>query len=278
MGLPRGFAVFLPALLLGALALPAGAQVLVAPPVVAISPREPFGSFIVLNQSDQVQEVTVDFRFGYPVSDSLGTLSMVYGDTLPAAARSLRAQARAFPRQFALSPGQQQTVRLTGRPPEPATDGTYWVRIVTASTPQRPPPDPSATGVQAQVIFRLEQVTTLLYRHGRASTAVEIGAVRLVDDSASLGVLVPLELGGNSPFLGRIHAAIRDEAGRTVAEDFEFFAMYVDVVKRFVFPRDRFPAGAYTLELTLTAERDDVPPAALLSIEPVRRSLSFRLP
>lgn len=253
------------------------AQVLVAPPVVAITEQDPFGTFIVRNQSQEPQEVTIDFRFGHPVSDTLGTMTMLYGDTIPASDRSATAWVRAFPRQFVLEPGQQQSVRILGRPDATAADGTYWTRIVTSSTPQSARADTTSTGVSTQVIFRLEQVTTLLLRKGETHTAVDIGTVSVVDDSASLGVIVPLQVGGNSPFLGRIGATLRDADGLAIAEDHEFFAMYVDMTKLILFPRAELPPGAYSVDLVLSAERDDLPASSLLPIEPLRRTIRFVL-
>lgn len=273
----RSWHACLMTVLLLSLAGGADAQVLVAPPVVTVSENEPFGTFLVRNQSQEPQEVTIDFRFGYPVTDSLGTLTMVYGDTLVAARRSATAWLRAFPRQFMLAPGQQQSVRIVGRPDATADDGTYWTRIVTTSTPQSAPADTSTAGVATQVIFRLEQITTLLLRKGETQTAVEFGDIRVLDDSASLGILVPLRLGGNSPFLGRIAATLRAADGRVLADAHEFFAMYVDMTKLFLFPRTELPAGEYSVDLVLTAERDDLDARSLLPIEPLRRTVRFVL-
>jgi hypothetical protein len=259
-------------------AAPVGAQVLVAPTVVTISERQPFGMFIVANQSDETQEVTIAFRFGYPVSDSVGTLAMVYGDTLPEAARSLQPWVRAFPRQFTLLPGQQQTVRIIGRPDGELPDGTYWTRIVTTSTPQPPMADVRNMEVTARVVFRLEQVTTLLHRHGAALTAVDIAPATLVNDGTARAILVPLRLSGNSPFLGKLHMTLKDSTGAIVADDFEFFAMYVDMTKRLALPDVVLKPGDYSVEVTLTSERDDVPAGTLLSMQPVRQTFPLRVP
>jgi hypothetical protein len=268
-----------PLLLLCAIAAAdAGAQIVVAPPAVVLTEREPFGTYLVLNQSTEPQEVTVEFRFGYPVADSLGVTSMVYGDTLPEAERSLMPYVRAFPRQFVLQPGTQQIVRITGRPGADAAEGTYWARIVTTATPRSAPVDTtSGTDVRAQVIFRLEQVTTLLYRKGAAGTSVAVDDIRVVMDDASLGVLARLSPGGNSPFQGQVGVVVRNAAGDTVGEDVELSALYVPMARMFVFDRSRFPPGEYTGELVISAERPDIPRAHLLQLEPVRREFRFRI-
>jgi P pilus assembly chaperone PapD len=266
-----------PVLVLCASAAPAAAQVMVAPPAVVMNEREPFGTFLVINQSPEAQEVTIEFRFGYPVADSLGATSMVYGDTLAHAEWSLRPFVRAFPRQFVLEPGAQQVVRITGRPDAGAADGTYWTRIATASLPRSAPLDTTSTEVRAQVIFRLEQITTLLYRRGAAATGLTISDIRVAADDANVGVLATLSPGGNSPFLGQATVRVRNEAGEVVAEERELTALYVSMTRLFRFDRSQFPPGEYAGEITVTAERPDLPRAQVLQVEPVTREFRFRI-
>ncbi len=61
----------------------ADAQILVAPIQLFTGARSPMNTFYVYNQSQQPQEVSISFRFGYPVSSENGDIRMVYGDSLP---------------------------------------------------------------------------------------------------------------------------------------------------------------------------------------------------
>jgi len=115
----------------------ADAQVVVAPTVVFLSDQSPFGTFLVMNRSDVPQEIGISFKFGYPVFDSLGGVSMVYDDTLMAHEHSCLDWLKGFPQKFVLNPGQEQVVRLLGMGPANAADGEYWTRLVTSSTPRR---------------------------------------------------------------------------------------------------------------------------------------------
>ncbi|HSL71611.1 MAG TPA: hypothetical protein VK864_15295, partial [Longimicrobiales bacterium] len=194
--------------------LPVRAQVLVAPTTLVLSPQNQFGTYMVTNRTDVTQEVTVDFRFGFPASDSSGNLFMQYEDSAAAARYSMAKWAKAYPRAFLLPPGQQQVVRLTVRPPAGIDAGTYWSRIVTTSTPQTPPPDTAANGVATRLVFRLEQVTTVLYRHGLATTGVALEQVRAEPRSeGAVQVFANLRRQGNSPVLGTATLRILDAHG-----------------------------------------------------------------
>src|SRR5919109_1983937 len=78
------------------------AQVVISPPVITLVEPERFGSFTVENRSTVAQEVTVEFRFGYPTSDSAGDLRMIYDDSATAARSSIVPWVRAFPRRVLL--------------------------------------------------------------------------------------------------------------------------------------------------------------------------------
>ncbi len=253
------------------------AQVIVAPPAVVLTERDPFGTFLVVNQSTDAQEIVIDFRFGYPVTDTLGAVSMVYGDSLAGGEWSLGPHVRAFPRMFVLEPGVQQVVRITGRPGAELPDGTYWTRIVTTATPRMPPPEPDAAGVSARVVFQLQQVTSLLLRKGLAATGVEVEDIRIVMDDARLGVLARLAPGGNSPFLGEARVRVRAADGSVAAEAVDVFAMYLPMTRLLLFERSTLPPGEYTAELVVASERSDLTRDQLLQIEPVRRDFRFRI-
>lgn len=253
----------------------AAAQVMVAPAAVFVNDASRFGSYLVLNQSDARQEVVVSFRFGYPVADSTGETRMVYGDTLPVNARSANAWVQAFPRQFTLEPGQQQLVRISVRPPANLDPGVFWTRIVTTSTPASARVDTLAQGIAANVIFRLEQVTTLLYKRGSLETQLQLVEPRAVVGDSIVRVFAPLRHSGNAPFFGKTTVTVFDAAGARVAESTEAFALYVDMTKRFDFSRKTLPPGSYTAEIRVVAEREDIPREELFPIEPINQRITF---
>jgi hypothetical protein len=261
------------ALLLLAGGAPLPAQVLVAPTALFTSEQAPHGTMLIANPSKEPQEVALDFRFGHPASDSLGDLYMAYGDSLPAASRSMASWVRAFPRRFTLAPGQEQVVRVVVRPPANLADGTYWTRLVTTSNGQSSVIAKPEPGSNAQVVMRVEQVTALLYRRGSLSTSVTIGEPFITTDAAATTVRVPLARGGNSPFMGRMHARVLAAGGSVVGEVEEYIAVYADLTKRLRLPA--LPAGDYTAEITLSSMRPDIPREDLVQMPEVVRRASF---
>lgn len=254
------------------------AQVAIAPTAVFLDDRTPFGTLLIANRSGEPQEVAIEFRFGYPVSDSLGRIAMAYGDSLPAAAWSVRPWVRAFPRRFVLEPGEDQMVRIVARVPPGLPEGVYWTRIVTSSVGRAPvlAAGDGGNGPSARVDVRLEQVTTLLYRHGRVGTAVSIGDPVVTTDSAGVHFLVPLARGGNAPFLGTLAVRVIDAAGASVAHAEETIALYVPMTRRLRVAR--LPRGRYTAEIVVETRRGDLPREELFEIRPVTRRVPFTVP
>jgi P pilus assembly chaperone PapD len=254
------------------------AQVSVAPVAVFMDRSEPFGTFFVSNQSGEAQEVSVGTRFGYPASDSLGRVTMRYGDSTAAERYSIGPSLRVFPEQFVLPPGERQIVRLTARPSPDREDGYYWTRLVTTATPQGAFEDTTAEeGIEARVQFRLRQVTAVLYKKGDPRTAVNIEQIEAAADSGRVAVTARIERGGNAPFLGRARLRIYDEGGTLVKERTRSLAAYFDLKRRFELPlpEEATAPGRYSAELRLSSERSDVPPAYRTTTDPVEASTAF---
>ena len=57
------------------------AQVIISPYIVYTDVSNRYGSMIVQNESTENYEISISFIFGYPVSDSVGTVSMKYIDS-----------------------------------------------------------------------------------------------------------------------------------------------------------------------------------------------------
>lgn len=261
------------------LATPLGAQVSVGPTHLYLSADARFGTFFVSNRTGTTQEVTIGFRFGYPRTDSIGERFMVYGDTLRGAEYSMKPWTRAFPRQFLLPPGERQIVRLTILPRPGLREGVYWTRLVTTSMPRSAPVDTMGEGVAAQIIFKLEQITTVFYKHGAVATGVRAGPPEVAVDSARIRVLVPVERTGNAPFLGSARLRVYDDAGELVAERSNHLDLYYRATERFTLGRAALPAGEYTAEVRFVAERSDIPADDIVPLQaPLTTRLRFRVP
>ncbi len=250
------------------------AQVIVAPVVLLTSERNRFASYVVMNRTGTEQEVTVDFRFGYPVADSAGSgLRMVYDSTTSATHFSLQTWARAFPRRFLLNPGEQQTVRIMLTPPAGLADGVYWTRIVTASNPVSPPVDTTGGRLQALITIRLEQSTTLLHRRGSVRGGVAIGDVRTRVDSAGVHVAAPLTRTGNAPFYGTVTATVFDAGGKRLAEGRQPISVFFDAIAEIEVALPSLPPGTYRVEVNARPGRDDIPPEDTLPADGAARTV-----
>jgi len=254
----------------------AQAQVIVAPTILFMSDQSRFGTFVVMNRSNTPQEISISFRFGFPESDSSGNIRMQYDDSLMAERHSCQSWIRGFPQKFIVNPGQQQVVRLLITPPSDIPDGEYWTRLVTSSTPQAKVIDTVRTGITANITFVLEQVTTIIYRKGNASTAVDLPTIEMKQDSASMNLLARVTRGGNSPFFGNISAAVQDRAGNKLYSEEEVIAVYRDnMTVKFSVPLSKLHEGSYTAEIKLTSERTDIPQDDLLKTASVEKTINF---
>lgn len=284
--MPMRAAPALVALAFLAQAAAAAAQVVVAPTTVFMTDREPAATFLVSNQSGEPQEITVDFRFGFPVSDSLGGMRMEWEDEEAAARYGFDDWLHAFPRQFIVLPGQRQTVRMMARPPRDLPERVYWTRVVTTSNPRsaRPEEEHRTTGTDTaraggeNVIYRLQQVTTAMFRSGAARTGLALGEPRTAMENGALVVRIPLERTGESPYLGTASLVLRDHRGTVVLEERAPLSVYFRIVHRFTLDRSELPAGAYTAHLQLVPERGDVPRQHGMSSPPITRRFEVTLP
>lgn len=240
-------------------AVAADAQVRLSSPVVAITGHQRFGDYQVHNGTDVPQEVQVGLRFAYPRPDSNGVMILEYGDSATSARHGADAWARVFPRQFVLPPGGMQVVRVMVSPPAGLPEGMYWTRIVTSSTPKSRPVDSTVSGVSPNIIVRLEQVTTLLYRRGDPQSQVELREPAVHRSGDTVNLVIPLRRTAAAPFFGTVSVRASD-AGRVVAERQLPVSVYFDATPRLAL----WPARCATqcdIEVRVESGRPDVPVA-----------------
>ncbi len=255
------------------------AQVTIAPTALFIDDQTRFGTFLVLNGSEQTQEVSLTFEFGYPDTDEQGNSFMNYEDEQAKEQFSIAEWIRGFPRNFSLQPGERQTVRLTVRPPADIPDGTYWTRIKTASNPAVPDIDDEVTeGVQAQITFRFEQVTAGFYKHGDVTTGISFRDLNTRMEEDEMVVLADVERTGNSPFLGSLFLTVTDGNGNMVYERRTSTTVYIDAVRRMAFDPAELGSGNYTAEVRFESRRPDVSSGDLVQSQPVSQTVDFTIP
>lgn len=254
------------------------AQITIAPTALFIDEQSRFGSMLAVNNTEQTQEVSVEFDFGYPATDEQGNVRMVYDDEQAASRYSMADWAQVFPQNFVLEPDERQTIRVQARPPGELQDGMYWSRIRVSANPESPAiEEETQDGIQAQVTFRFEQVTAGFYKHGDVSTGLDIRQVRTETADGMLTVLVDAARRGNAPFIGTLSAEVFDSQGRQVARESTTTNIYFEGTRRIQVPVEDLDPGEYELQVRFETERGDVDSADLVQTDPITEVTTFRI-
>lgn len=269
---------FIPAVVFLFLIPHASAQVSIAPSTVFISDATNVGTLYVSNRSDEAQEVTIEFAFGYPSSDDEGNLVMNYQDSVAFEKYALNEWVRAFPRSFILGPRQQQTVRFQVRPQSGIEDGVYWTRVKILANPQTAEIDmPAEEGITTRITFRFEQIIAAFYRKGNATTGLRIPQIDAVQQEGTL-VLVPhLERTGNAPFIGSMTARLFDQQGNMVKERQGTTTAYFKEKRRIELDVNDLPPGNYSAVLSFETRRADMSPTDLVQSPTITETVRVTL-
>ena len=255
------------------------AQVSISPTSLFFDSNQKFATLLVMNGTDKKQEVFLEFPFGYPDAGTDGNLAMVYDNPEMAKNYSIEENVKGFPRNFILEPGQRQTIRLTVRPGSQLKEGVYWTRIKTISNPESPPVGAAAEDkINPQITFKFEQVTTLFYKVGKATTGLNIEDARIDLGENKAALITDVTLVGNSPYLGSMNLEVKDDAGQTVFTDQVFVSIYVDDARRIEFDASDLSSGDYMATLTFKTERADIPQDDIIQAPPVSKQIQFSIP
>lgn len=230
----------------------------VSPTAVFLDDASRNAQVTIGNSSDEAEEVTIELRFGYLDTDSLGTpfvrLLDDPGPEYPSAARWLGL----FPQRVRLEPGERRVVRLFARPPDDLPEGEYWSRLIVTSRRAASPVAEGDTLLQAGVNLEIRLVTSVTFRKGALSTALTLTGLTGFADADSLVVRAGMERSGNAAYLGTGHFEVVDATGAVVRQWATPLAVYYPINRRFVFPTDSLPPGDYTVRLRAEAARADV--------------------
>lgn len=250
-------------------------QVSIAPTSVFMNDRSPYASVIVTNGSENAQEISITFRFGYSVSDQEGNISMRYDDSTEQE-ESFTEHLNAFPRNFILQPNQRQTVRLAARGHGNKPDGTYWARINILASPLSPALETtSANAVSARINMNFEQIIPAFFKKGTTTTGLQIHSIDFLQEDSEGAFLLDLEREGNSPYMGSTLVQITDNNGRQVMEQVYNLSAYFDLRRRYEFDLSEFSSGSYTALFTFRTQRRDVSRSDLVQAESTQHSIKF---
>jgi hypothetical protein len=252
--------------------------ILVSPPAVFLSSRTRTAQVYLINTGTSAEEVDLELKFGYPATDSLGQISVRLLDDPPPEEPSAAAWVRTFPRRVVVLPGRRQVVRVMAEPPANLPDGEYWTRmLITARGAQAPSAQAQDTAMRAGVSLVIRTITSVTYRQGEVRTGLRLDDWRVEPTRDSVVSWVAVTREGNAAWLGTTWIRLRDQAGRVVREWDTPSAVYHSVRRRFAFPADSLPPGAYVAELELTTRRSDLPAGVVLPAAPITRSLAVEV-
>lgn len=252
--------------------------ILVAPHALFITHDQQTGEVYLVNQDDVAEEVSVELRYGYPATDSLGNIGIRFvddpGPNDPSAAEWMRA----FPRRARVEPGRRQRVRIQASPPADLPDGEYWARlVVTSRAVQDSTPAVVDTAVRAGITIELKTITSVVYRKGEINTGVALDDLRATVMGDSLEAWVDLRREGSAAYLGTVSFALLGPGDEVVISWATPIAVYFGQHRRFVFPLQGVAPGHYQLQVLLSTDREDIDAQYVLPAAPVQRTVSVTI-
>ncbi|HEX6599311.1 MAG TPA: hypothetical protein VF034_08325 [Gemmatimonadaceae bacterium] len=266
---------FLAAIALALLA-PAARAVTVSPTALYLSARNPSALLTLINTSSRAEEIEIAFGFGYPTSDSSGTLAVVITDSAATGEPSAANWLRAFPRRLVLQPGQRQVVRVTVVAPAGLADGEYWGRVLVKSRGGEPPIEQTQGQVHMQLSLETTFATAVFFQKGTMHTGIA-ATTSAHRERDGVQFTVDLHREGNAVFLGRVRAELYDSADHRLAEAEDVVAVYRDLRRRFVLRSGSpLPDGPLEVRYVVDTERPDLPSVGPVRTEPTNGTVAVR--
>lgn len=249
------------------------AAVSVSPTALYIDSRTRTGVLTLHNPGTLPEEVTIDFAYGYPQSDTAGNIAVNVTREPTAGEPSALAWMRAFPRRLQLQPGQRQVVRVMVEPPAGLAEGEYWARVLITSRGGQPPIEQA----QGDQVLHLEVQTTLVmaanYRNGDVSTGVTVSSAAARQAGTDVQLQLDLRRTGNAAFLGSLRADLVDARGTVLGSAFDDLAVYTTMRRRLTIPVPAGATGPLQVRMTINTERDDLPAGGALPAPPLTQQV-----
>jgi len=271
------FRRWLPALLLAIPGTAVAQGVIVAPHAVFIDHATRAGSITLYNPGEEPVEVTVSFGFGFPTTDSSGSISIELSDTAPAGEPGATAWLQAFPRRVTIGQQKRQTIRILASPPANLPDGEYWARLTVSAKGGKVPVAgvPDSGGISVGLSLEVRTVISVMYRKGALTTGVTLAPVSASYAGDSVAVRIPLARTGTAVYLGTARASVTSEGGEIKGQDERAVAVYHSLDPRIDVPVGALAPGKYKVRVTVSTDRSDLPPKAALTAPTVRDSVEF---
>ena len=257
------------------------AQVSLAPTNLFITDQANVSSLYISNNSQVAQEISVSFEFAYPGSDEKGNMVTVTNDSVSASRYGLNQSIKAFPRQFVIQPGKQQTVRVQVRPLGSKPNGVYWTRVIVSSQAATKNLEETkvAEGIGTKINYVFKQNIPGFYLKGKVNTGLITGQVTTSVEKGKLVAVAKLTPTGNAPYNGSVTARLTDSSGKEVASQQQTIVAYFDVMRsiELVLPEAGLAPGKYALDFAYETKRSDISPTELVQALPVKKRVEVEI-
>lgn len=272
--LARARRVVLAVLVLAAAGAARAHAVSVSPTALYIDARTRTAVVTLYNPGTLPEEITIDFAYGYPQSDSAGNVTVPVTTTPAPGEPSALAWMRAFPRRLLLQPGQRQVVRVLVEAPADLPDGEYWARMLVSSRGGQPPIEQTQGDVRLQLNVQTTLVMAANFRKGDVRTGLAVDSSSARREGGNVNLDLYLRRTGNAAFLGRLAADLLDARGTVIGTTYDDLAVYRRIHRRLTIPVPAGATGPFTVRMRVNTEREDLPPGGALPAAPLEQRVS----
>ena len=233
-------------------------QVTVAPVSLHMNDANKNGYLLIRNNTlTSTWEVSIEMKYGYPVSDSTGNINIYFPENVTANDPSAVEWINFFPRKFMLKPQEEQTVRVVAKPPKGLKEGEYWGRPIISSQAVSTEDTTENPQIGVGLSVKFQTVIALNYRKGKSSTSINLLSFDAVYENDKIIISADMKREGNSAYIGNLIAKVYNSSNDVVSETEQEFAVYYSLLKKVILEVPGIKKGNYTVELELNTDRKE---------------------
>jgi len=233
--------------------------VAIAPQAFVIDARTRTAAITLMNQDNAPADVSFSMIYGYPVTDTSGTMLLRTVETPNDTAPSAASWIQAYPRRMQLEPHSRRTVRLIAAPPESLRDGEYWARLVVSVKGGHVNVQTAdSSNVHIGLNVEVRSVLPVFYRKGALFTGVQLAHPRAIVQGDSVIARAALTRSGNAAFIGMLTATLRDARGKVMRTGTLPLGVYYTLDPRIAISVDGLPKGTYHVAFSAESARPDL--------------------
>lgn len=255
------------------------ADIRVSPTEIYLDSRKSSSVVTVTSDAKYPVNVRMELVFGYPHSDSLGTVSIYLDETGAQHDESCVPFIRLHPNRFMLLPGQSRAIRFIVNLPSTMPEREYWSRLVITSEKRMEDIDSDSpeAKINASQTFSIRTIIPIIYRKGDVAADIKLlnfSAVRLKD---KVQLFVDMQPMGNAAYVGNLILDIQDTKGKLIYSGKHEIAVYDMYRRRFDIPGTTLAPGRYKARIRFNTDRADIR-EFVLPVLPKEFTVEFIMP